>query len=51
MLNMAVPVPAFDIISMDPSTMLGIWKCHLKTYEINKLTELKIKINGIQFHP
>ena len=26
---MAVPVPAFDIIRIDPSIMPGISKCHL----------------------
>ena len=33
MLNMAVPVPAFDIINIDPSIMLGISKCHLQNKE------------------
>ena len=28
-LNMAIPVPALDMISTDPSIMLGIAKCHL----------------------
>ena len=32
-LNMAVPVPAFDMINIDPSKMLGISKCHLQTFE------------------
>ena len=30
---MAVPVPAFDMINIDPSKMLGISKCHLQTFE------------------
>ena len=29
-LNMAVPVPALDMINIDPSMMLGISKCHLQ---------------------
>lgn len=29
MLNMAVPVPALDMINIDPSTMLGNSKFHL----------------------
>ena len=33
MLNMAVPVPAFDMINIDPSKMLGILICHLQTFE------------------
>lgn len=28
-LNMAIPVPALDMTSTDPSIMLGIAKCHL----------------------
>jgi hypothetical protein len=32
MLNMAVPVPVFDMISIEPSIMLGISKRHLKVF-------------------
>jgi hypothetical protein len=44
MLNMASPTPVLDMISTDPSMMLGISMCHLrelvgKNYRLNGRVE------------
>lgn len=44
MLNMATPLPALAIIKIDPSSMLGISKSHLKYTKTNK------NINHILLH-